>query len=394
MCPVDTELGSIFIHPRLQSLTISCVRIGSEDLDHLKIYAQRTPLRCLFLDQCDISAAGLATILSLPMALKGLEVLEVSQQGPRKHELEYSQPLFRALSLQRTSLESLALSLRDPRQSPFSQDFNMSSFHALRVLNISCKRHGDSVYPTSLKWVTYTPPALDMLIFSEVELQHRQNNVNLPSELQTCLKALDPVDLSYLARTVCLSLQSGSDVRADARKTIEEVGQRFRKASSQTAQATSSATPGHHDERKDSPRLFVTRFTRARGAIPPYLYREYRPEAIPLYDSSSKGTGWLSATDRRHGSPYFPHLSPHLSFDFSALEESDALNDFDFDSFLNGTTPDDTQTVFGDPFVHHHPVGDALPTWLDTADINAYYITHTTHFHDLTHDETNSDSVD
>lgn len=401
MCPVDAELGSIFIHPSLQSLTISCARIDSATLDHLKIYAQRTPLRHLFLDQCDISAAGLATILSLPTALKGVEVLEVRRQGPRRHELEYSQALLRALSLQRTSLESLALSLRDPRLPPFSQGFDMSSFHALRLLKVSCQRHGDSVYPTSLKWATYAPPSLDMLIFSEVELQHRQNNVAFPSELQACLKALDPVDLSDVARTVCLSLQPGSDVRADARKAIEELGQRFRKASPQPSQATSSAAPGHRGQRKDGgPRLCVTRFTRARGAIPPYLYREYRPEEIPLYDSSCKGTGWLSATDRRNGSPYFPHLSPHLSFDFSGLEDSDVLHDFDFDSFLNNTAPDDTHTIFGDPFVHHYPVADALPIWPvppDPTDFNGFTYTYVTHDHDhdhTPHEETNSDSVD
>jgi hypothetical protein len=396
MCPVDAELGSIFLHPNLQSLTISCARIDDAELDHLKAFAHRTPLSSLSLDQCDMSALGLTTILALPASLKALKVLEVSRQGPRRHVLDYSRALLRALSHQRTSLESLCLSLRDPMLSPFSQGFDLSSFPALRLLKISCQKYNESVYPTSLKWTSYAPPALDMLVFSGIELQHRQNNVTFPSELQACLKILDPADLCSLARKVCLSLKSGSDVHPDSRKVVEELGKRFRTASSQISLASSSAGPCHNEEGRDAPRLCVTGFARGRGAIPPYLYHEYEPEELPLYDSSSKGTGWLNATGRSSGAPFFSHASEHFNLDFSSLEDSEVLNDFDFDSFLN--PPDaDMHAVFEDAFLHDHPIDYAAATWHaqpGPVDLNVLLSTPLTQMHHHTQDEDGSDSAD
>ena len=395
MCYVDVELSSIFIHPTLQCLTISCASFDGAELKRLKAFSQRTPLSTLSLDQCDMSASGLTAILSLPVSLKSLKILEVSRQGPRRHALDYSQPLLEALTLQRKSVEFLCLSLREPRLSPFRQEFDMSSFHALRLLRISCQGHNDSVYPTSPKWTTYAPPALDTLVFGGIEIQNRADNTTLPSELQACLKALRPADLCSLARTVCLSLQSGSDVRADARKAVEALGKHFRKALSQKSHAASSATTCRNSECKDGPRLYVTRFTRHRGAIPPYLYREYEPEELPLYDSSSKSTGWLNPNDGNDLAPFLSHPSEHLSYDFSALED-DVLHDFDFDSFLNTADDADMYPVFGDPFLHGDPAGNALPAWpVPTGpDHLNVFSTHAVNSHLYTHGEEDTDSVD
>ena len=172
---VDRELSFVFLHPNLRNLTISCARIDGAELEHLKSRPLRTPLSSLFLDQCDVSASGLTTILSIPTSLKSLKFFEVSRQGPQIHSLDYSPALLRALSLQRHSLESLCLSLRNPKLSPFTREFDMSSFLALRVLMIRCQRLTESVYPTSLKWATYAPPALDTLVFSGIDFQSRRN---------------------------------------------------------------------------------------------------------------------------------------------------------------------------------------------------------------------------
>jgi hypothetical protein len=400
MCPVDAELGSIFLHPTLQSLTISCARIDGVELDHLKAFAQRTPLSSLSLDQCDMSASGLISILSLPASLKALKVLEVSRQGPQRHTLDYSRALLRALSPQRKSLESLCLSLRGPKLSPFSQDFDMSSFDALRVLRISCQRRSESVYPTSLMWATYAPPALDTLVFSGIEIQDRRNNVVFPSELQACLKTLNAADLCHLARTICLSLQYGSDVRADGRKAVEELGKRFRNASSRTSQASPSKVTCHNDEGRGGPRLCVSRFTRGRGAIPPFLYHEHEPEELPLYDSSTRGSGWLNATDRSSGAPGFPHVDEHFNLDFTELEAGEVLQDFDFDSFLDNQPDVDMHNPFNvdqDVLPHYHPVGDAAPPWPaqpGPLDLNALLATPLMQLHHHMGGGSQTDSVD
>jgi hypothetical protein len=169
-----------------------------------------------------------------------------------------------------------------------------------------------------------------MLTFSNFGLEYRRDSLIFPSKLQACLKALDPVDLSCLARTVCLSLPYGYYIGVDARKAIEELGLHFREASPPTSQAASAAP---------CPRLLVTHFTGGGRVIPSFLYHGFQPEEIPLYDSSWKRTGWLSATDQRNSSLHFPRLSPRLSFDFSGLEDSGFLDlpYIDFDSFLNDT---------------------------------------------------------
>jgi hypothetical protein len=339
-----------------------------------------------------MSLSGLTTILSLPASLKALKVLEVSHQAPWRYALDYSHSLMRALSLQRTSLDSLALSLREPKQSPFSQDFDMSALHSLRVLKISCQPGGQSVYPTSLKWVTHAPPALETLVFSGIELQNRRDNVTLPAELEACLKTLDSADLCDLAHTVCLSIRSGYDVPSGSRKAVDALGKRFRTASSQSLGAFSSGVICCKDEGRDSPRLCVSRF-RERGAIPPYLYHEYGPDELTIYDSSSRGSGWLNATDRSSGASVFEHRLEHFNLDFSGLEAGDVLNDFDFDSFLNGLEPN-MEPVFGDIFPHDHAV--AVPEWSslqDSLDLNAIFDSHVvaqSHHHINDEEETNS----
>jgi hypothetical protein len=342
------------------------------------------------------------TILSIPVSLKSLKFFEVSRQGPQTHSLDYSLALLKALSLQRHSLESLCLSLRNPKLSPFTREFDMSSFLVLRVLMIRCQRHTDSVYPTSLKWATYAPPALDTLIFSGIDFQNRRNDVTFPSELQACLKTLDPSDLCKLARSVCLSLQYGSEVRAGARKTIEELGEHFRLASSHPSRPGVSQATRRSRGSGDGPRLRVSRFTRGRGAIPPYLYHESEPEELPLYDSSVKGTGWLNVRDSRTST--FPHIEQHFHLDFSALEASDVLNDFDFDSFLNSDPvgpPDLNLFIASHDFQHFdQPLpgttlpGPDLTPHHGLLDLNPLFINATTQSNQQVQDEAETDSVD
>lgn len=359
----------------------------------------------MFLDQCDVSASGLTTILSIPASLRSLKFFEVSRQGPQVHSLDYSLAFLRALSLQRQSLESLCLSLRNPKLPPFTREFDMSSFLTLRVLRIRCQRHTESVYPTSLKWATYTPPALDKLVFSGIDFQSRRNDVAFPSELQACLKTLDPSDLCKLARSVCLSLQYGSEVRAGARKTVEELGKHFRLASSHLSRPAPSQAPCRSRGSRDGPRLCVSRFTRGRGAIPPYLYHDYEPEELPLYDSSAKGPGWLNVRERDSRTSAFPqHIEQHFHLDFSGLETSDVLNDFDFDSFLNSDPvgPPDLNLFmashdfqhFDQPLLGTTPPGAALTPHHGILDLNPLFATTSTQSSQQVQDEAETDSAD
>ena len=252
-------------------------------------------------------------VLSLPASLKALKCLEAHAQGPLKHALEYSPILLEALGLQRTSLKSLTLSFRSPGLPLFSHAFDMSSFHALRLLRISCGRMDPSVPLTSPDLATYAPPALDTLVFSDINIRESRGPKQLHTDLEACLRRLTPAELCHLAGTVCLSLRPGSDIPSECREAVENLGNLFRLAPSRTPSASSSRAASDEGERRLRPRLCVNSFTRRRGAKAPYLYREYEPEELLLYDSSSKGSGWFG--------PPTEQLSP--------------LVDFDFDSFLN-----------------------------------------------------------
>jgi hypothetical protein len=280
----------------------------------------------------------------------------------------------------------------------------MSSFLALYVLMIRCQRHTESVYPTSLKWATYAPPALDTLVFSGIDFQRRRNDVAFPSELQACLKTLDPSDLCKLARSVCLSLQYGSEVRAGARKTVEELGKHFQRASSHSSRPAVSQAACRSRGSRDGPRLRVSRFTRGRGAIPPYLYHESEPEELPLYDSSAEGSGWLDVREGNSRTSAFPHIEQHFHLDFAGLEASDVLNDFDFDSFLNSDPagPPDLNFFiashdfqhFDPPLLGTTPPGTDLTAHHGLLDLNPLFATASTQSNQQVQDEAETDSVD
>ena len=342
----------MFLHPNLQSLTISCARIDGSELDHFNSFAQRTPLSSLCLDQCDVSASGLTAVLSLPTSLKALKVLEALAQGPLNHALEYSPVLLKALSLQMTSLESLSLSLRSPRMPLFSHEFDMSPFHVLRFLRISCARIGQSVPPTSLDLAAYAPPALDALIFSDININEARAPARLHADLEACLRRLTPAELCHLARTVCLSLRPGSNIPPERREAVESLGNLFRLAPSRTPSASSSRAASDKDKHKQRPRLCVNSFTSPRGACSPYLYREYEPEELLLYDSSSEGSGWLAGRNDRYFSRFRitrTEASPDYSFG-SPDDQLSPLHHFDFNSFLNdGYEPGTDHFLFNPP---------------------------------------------
>ena len=286
-----------------------------------------------------MSASGLTTLLSLPASLKVLKVLEVRQQGPQKYVLDYSSALLEALGLPKVSLESLSLSLRNPQQSPFSHDFDMSSFHALRLLRISFQSLSKPSYPTSLGWAIYAPPALDTLVFSHVSPRDTHDYLTLTSDLGASLKSLEPAEARNLARTVCLSLIPSSFPQLEDRKTVEKLGHLFRLGTSQIPSTFFGAASGE-EEHGDGPRLRLY-FTRSRGAMAPYLYREHEPEEDLLYESSSQGSGWL--TGNVHGS--FPLFFSH------------SVDNVAPDHFMQTTDDSSAQLNFGF-HVNHIPASD------------------------------------
>lgn len=71
----DSRSRSIFLLPALQYLKISCVNIlddVAEGIDRVSF----SPLKYLYLEECNFTHKGLHDVLSFPMALEKLTLME------------------------------------------------------------------------------------------------------------------------------------------------------------------------------------------------------------------------------------------------------------------------------------------------------------------------------
>lgn len=86
----DNRLASVFYHPTLRDLTISCLNIKNSDMEStIKSFGKErksTPLHSLTFIECNIDMDTLSTILSMPKALKQLAI------GERMHVFEGARP--------------------------------------------------------------------------------------------------------------------------------------------------------------------------------------------------------------------------------------------------------------------------------------------------------------
>jgi len=156
-------------------------------------------------------------------------------------------------------------------------------------------------------------------------------------------------------------LISGPDMQAEGREDVEKLGNHFRLAPSKMLVASSLGTFSSEKKRRDGPRLCVNRLGRSRGAIPPYLYREYEPEELPLYDSSSEGTGWSTGRDYGNYSTLFPQGMESFDLDHIGPAIDAFTEQFDFDSFLNNQLGPDWPVEANDWGVGFTSTWPALP---------------------------------
>jgi hypothetical protein len=117
-----SHYSALFLHPRLQSLTISCASsdLPEEFLPGIPDDAflqRRTGLKNLHLEECDLHPGTLAKILRYPRALKSLKISEGTRYTPlnnyaaRRHGDLAPADLVHALMEQAGSLVNLSLSL-------------------------------------------------------------------------------------------------------------------------------------------------------------------------------------------------------------------------------------------------------------------------------------------
>lgn len=172
------KYASLFLHPTLRSLRISCAStdypcqiLPTIQGDSQFFYS--TSLEKLHLEECDLLPATLDLLLSFPRALRSLTISEGTRYKPRngnfvrKHGNMVPEELVEVLNVQKDSLEHLSLSLGftlkpgqhvdDPR---FHLDF--SAFDSLRMLELD-SRALKLVAPRDRNPVGRLPPNVETL---------------------------------------------------------------------------------------------------------------------------------------------------------------------------------------------------------------------------------------
>ena len=169
------RIAALFLHPTLQSLTIARAYVDlSTDMPwflHDPMNARSTPLASLTLEQCNMSESGLATLLSIPRALKSLDVREADRYGPRRYPFLSAAALAAALTPQKDCLESLSLEHAPQGNHPV----DLSEYPALRHIEFggAFTRQLLSESPDFGRFSPVFPPRLASLKFGQAYYQFR-----------------------------------------------------------------------------------------------------------------------------------------------------------------------------------------------------------------------------
>jgi F-box-like len=287
----ETELyglpkySTLFLHPNLRSLTISCTSTGfpNELLKNIgddTTLQGQTNLTNLHLEECDLHAGTLAKILRYPKALKRLTISEgirytvMNSFHRRPLGDMYPGELKRALSEQVHALEFLSLSLGYLRpefatiNTP-SQQLDLRDFTALKTLEL-CDRtlHLVMTAPDCDHGLRRRLPlSLEKLVVFEVRMRSVRTPLGLRTReayfpLARCIFRKKKCGLPSLQRVVLKYITYGEDEDMDA---VALEGLQILKES---LKDTASKCMG--DMQKSGMSLQIDQVILPQGFIPPY----------------------------------------------------------------------------------------------------------------------------
>ncbi|KAJ9659637.1 hypothetical protein H2198_003051 [Neophaeococcomyces mojaviensis] len=300
-----TKYSSIFLHPTLKSLTLSCACTDKPEriLADYRQYKHTTALEHLHLEECDIEPDSLEILLKFPKELKSLKLSEgiryddsLATRRSRMHGNVNPSLLSRAIT-QATgnSLESLSLALgyqeRNDRTilrpGRFLDFTNMSALKTLGI-SISTSR---LIFPRhQCDHSTYRrlPPSLETLrVFSIPLLTPFMNRRRPHIPFQTCLikekAAHGAPNLKHVIWAYEYQAPGSRSQFGLARRRGPDVIERMISASKEYI--VDLCNKNYHIYQSHDVRLSVECDITPRGFIPPYLYPEDKPTTEPLWDS-------------------------------------------------------------------------------------------------------------
>ncbi|KAI2470669.1 hypothetical protein F4781DRAFT_421080 [Annulohypoxylon bovei var. microspora] len=305
-----TPMSPIFLLPQLESLHISCVRIGQEESDEwadewkakkLQPFRHQTQLKSLLLCECVISIKALHAILSFP---KALQTLVLRERFYHSHELndrfavEDSDTLNRAIAQQSGSLEYLTI-FRYNQFSPTSETIalSLSNFPVLSHLQLgpylSARRERSFCYVLAPP----IPPVLEYLRLEEYGMNMFKSDragealtellvgdLLANAEARGLSFTLD-VSLQTLSRLLQRANLDGRDEHSVVRKLVERLEKEFQQRQEASIPQLSEASSKRSSSDRISSRLRILT-NKPRHLVPPFLHDEGPRRFVVRYDSS------------------------------------------------------------------------------------------------------------
>ncbi|KAF1950632.1 hypothetical protein CC80DRAFT_539515 [Byssothecium circinans] len=286
----------MFLHPTLRRITVSCTNFDA-DITHNRIspiQRKSTPLQSLTLIECNVNVKFLDVVLSLPKALKELDIGERQHVFPEcypSHDstTRTSHPLFlEALARQADSLERLAhssgnINYISHRKADETGHGRLRDLINLQYLELgaesvlfSCLENND--YPDSLKTLKVTDAAwVNAIRTTEQILRHPGNLMRHCNDVLG--RMTRPVNLDILFNTAdCEAILSTIVASNQASANLPTIlGGPIRKPIYQLAATLLS--------RNKRLRISSQKFSGGKPYIPPYMYGEEAPHEEQFYDS-------------------------------------------------------------------------------------------------------------
>lgn len=300
-----TKYSSIFLHPTLKNLTLSCACTDTPEkiLADYREYQRCTALERLHLEECDIEPDSLEVLLSFPTALKSLKLSEGirydDENGNRRSRMHgNANPglLSRAISnATGHSLEHLSLSLgyqrRDEQRiTTMGHYLDLTSMTKLKRLDVSISTLRLLLTRQRCEHSTYRrlPSSLETLrVFSIPLLTPFMTRRKPRIPFRTCLiedKAGHGVpNLQHVIWTYEYQAPGGRRLFGLARRHQPDLMNHMLTTSKEYVVDWCNKTyPVYHS--KDV-RLSIECDITPPGYIPPYLFPEDKPTTESLWDS-------------------------------------------------------------------------------------------------------------
>lgn len=310
-----TKYSSIFLHPTLKSLTLSCACTDMPNkilIDHRQ-YKHSTALEHVHFEECDFDADSLEILLKFPKALKSLKMSEgtrysdgLSSRRTRLHGNLNPELLSKALTRSvGSSLETLSVSLGYQRSRGQSinvpgRALELAKLTNLKRLEVSMNTLGLLITRPKCDHGLNRrlPPSLETIRVFTIPMLILRGKPPVPFE--TCLfKDKAAHGLPNLKHVIyCYEYQAPHGRSSFGLITNRREDAITRLITHSKANVVETNDKNYHIYKNNGIRVTVEMTVTPPGFIPPYLHNEEKPTKSVLWDTNEPTFDALCHEDR------------------------------------------------------------------------------------------------